>query len=253
MATHSLVKKFYPESALLGYTFVDGTVTFYNSINNLMTSNLDEVVLLDLGCGCGSFMDNIKANEDDYVIKLRNFKGRVKKVVGVDVDSSASTNPSLDEFHLLEINKPWPIADASIDVCISDWVIEHVQDVPFFFSELNRVMKKGGIACFRTLNKFCYIAFFSMLIQNKLHSKLLTKIQTFRKEEDVFPTVYNCNTKKKFTKTLNKNGFDAFVYYHISEPSYLTFSYLSFAFGYYFHKILPGFFKTTILAFGRKK
>ena len=253
MPTHSLIQRFYPESSLLGHTFVDGTVAFYNSINNLISPNLYRTVLLDLGCGRGCFVDDINSKENAYVQNLRNFKGRVKKVIGVDIDPNASTNPALDEFHLIEINKSWPVADASIDICISDWVIEHVQDIPFFFAELNRVIKKNGFVCFRTTNKFGYIALFSMMIRNKSHSKLLKKIQAFRKEEDVFPTVYKCNTRRKFVQTLNENGFESFVYYHVSEPSYLTFSYLSFAFGYYIHKILPAVFKTTILAFGRKK
>ena len=51
MAVHPLVKRFYPESVILGYTFVDGTNTFYNSIRRLIGQDADEKVLLDLGCG----------------------------------------------------------------------------------------------------------------------------------------------------------------------------------------------------------
>lgn len=83
MVIHSLIQRFYPESSLLGHTFVDGTVAFYNSINNLISSSPDKIVLLDLGCGRGSFMDDINAKENTYVPNLRNFKGRVKKVIGV--------------------------------------------------------------------------------------------------------------------------------------------------------------------------
>ena len=151
MEVNRLVKKFYPESTLLGYTFVDGTTAFYNAVNRLIGKNTAEKTLLDLGCGRGWYM--YENNADKFsVAQLRNFKGKVKKVIGVDVDPNASTNPALDEFRLLEIDHPWPLENDSIDICICDYVMEHVANISFFFSELNRVLKKGGVVCFRTPN-----------------------------------------------------------------------------------------------------
>lgn len=142
MKVHKLVKRFYPESQLLGYTFADGTIAFYNAVNRLIGKNASEKVLLDLGCGRGWYMYE-SADPNEYSIaQLRSFKGKVRKVIGVDVNPDAATNPALDEFRLLEIDKPWPVEDSAIDICICDYVIEHVVNVPFFFSELNRVLKK---------------------------------------------------------------------------------------------------------------
>lgn len=253
MKVHRLVKKFYPESQLLGYTFVDGTAAFYNAINRLTAKNASQKTLLDLGCGRGWYMYENPESNEYLVAELRNFKGKVKKVIGIDVNPDASSNPALDEFRLLEIDKPWPIEDNSIDTCICDYVMEHVVNIPFFFSELNRVLKKGGIACFRTPNKGGYMARISSLIPNSMHARVLKKVQPNRKEEDVFPVVYKCNTKKSFSRFFKEYGFDSFVFYYESEPNYLKFSYLSFAFGYYLHKILPTTLKGTIFAFGIKK
>ena len=75
MAVHPLVKRFYPESAILGYTFVDGTNVFYNSIRRLIGQNADEKVLLDLGCGRGAYIQQ-DGEVADYVIQVRNFKGK---------------------------------------------------------------------------------------------------------------------------------------------------------------------------------
>jgi len=252
MAVHPLVKRFYPESVILGYTFVDGTNTFYNSIRRLIGQDADEKVLLDLGCGRGAYIQQ-DGGVPDYVIQARNFKGKVKKVIGIDVDPNAASNPSIDEFHLLEIDKPWPVEDNSIDVCICDYVVEHVVNISYLFSELNRVMKKGGIVCFRTPNKFGYMAFISALVPNVFHSKVLKKVQSHRKEEDVFPVVYKCNTKKAFDGLLKQHNFDPHVFYYNSEPSYLKFSYITFFFGYYLQKFLPKGMKATIFAFARKK
>lgn len=252
MTVHPLVKRFYPEANLLGYTFVDGTLAFYSSVRRLIGINAKEKVLLDLGCGRGAFIQESK-DETDYMLQARNFKGIVKKVIGVDVDPNAGSNPSLDEFYLLGIDKSWPLPDNSIDICICDYVIEHVVNTSFFFAELNRVMKKGGFACFRTPNKFAYMPIISSMIPNSLHAKILKKVQPGRKEEDVFPVVYKCNTKKTFTRLLSKNGFEPNVFNYESEPNYLKFSYISFAFGYYLNKILPKRLKATLFVFARKK
>jgi SAM-dependent methyltransferase len=253
MAVNRYVKKFYPESRLLGYTFVDGTVVFYNAVNKLLGKNAMQKTLLDLGCGRGHYMYEEK-NAGEFSIKeLRNFKGRVNKVIGIDLDANAASNPALDEFRLIELNKPWPVEDASIDICVCDYVMEHVSDVSFFFSELNRVMKKGGVVCVRTLNKMGYMALMSSLVPNSLHTKILKKVQPDREEQDVFPVVYKCNTKKAFKRFFEAHGFDSFVYQYEAEPAYFKFSYPSFAFGYYLHKILPRFLKNKIFSFGIKK
>lgn len=253
MAVNKLIKKFYPEAQLLGYTFVDGTLMFYNTVNKLIGENALEKTLLDLGCGRGWYMYKEKDSEGYLVKQLRNFKGKVKKVIGIDVDEKAATNPALDEFRLMEIDKPWPLEDASIDICICDYVMEHVSNVSFFFSELTRVIKKGGVVCFRTPNKLGYVAAISALIPNSLHTKVLKKVQTNRDEKDVFPVVYNCNTKKKFVAFFKEYGFDPFVYHYEAEPNYLKFSYISFAFGYYLNKLLPKSLKNTLFSFGIKR
>jgi len=253
MAVNKLIKKFYPEAQLLGYTFVDGTMSFYNAVNKLLGSNAMDKTLLDLGCGRGWYMFEEKNADENIVKQLRNYKGRVKKVIGIDVDQNAATNPALDEFRLMEIDKKWPLEDSSIDICICDYVMEHVNNVHFFFSELNRVMKKEGVVCFRTPNKFGYVSIISSLIPNAWHAKVLKKAQPNREEKDIFPVVYNCNTKKKFFRFFKEYGFDAFVYHYEAEPNYLKFSYVTFLFGFYFNKALPRGLKNTLFAFGIKK
>lgn len=253
MQATTLERKFYPEAKLLGHTFVDGTLVFYQAINELVSRNLSEKVLLDLGCGTGSYMTELHEKDLFYKINLMTFKGRARKVIGVDVDPNASINPNIDEFRLHDVNKPLPIDDSSIDVCICDWVVEHVGNVSFFFSEINRVIKKGGYVFFRTPNRLNYVYVISSLIPNGLHTKLLKKVQSFRKEEDVFPTVYRCNTKHRISKALKQNGFEPYIFLHDSEPNYLKFSYISYALGYYLHKILPTSLKSTLIAIGIKK
>ncbi len=241
---------YYPESALSGVTHCDSTLAFYIVVNSLIKK--EDAVLLDLGCGRGAFED-IKTKGDEVRAPYRSFKGKVEKVIGIDVDQGAKDNPSIDEFHLLVIGQPWPLADNSVDICVSDYVLEHIDDPDFFFSELDRVMKPGGRICMRTVNKRGYVALAARLIPNKYHAKVTGAVQDDRLEEDVFPTHYKCNTTSKLKRLLRDNNFVPTVYTFESEPSYFSFSRILYFFGYLYQKMAPSFFKNVIFVFGVKK
>jgi hypothetical protein len=78
-------------------------------------------------------------------------------------------------------------------------------------------------------------------------------VQDNRKEEDVFPTYYRCNTLPKIRSMLNRYGFgNNFVYGYEAEPSYLSFSKIAYWIGVLHQKYAPNIFKATVIAFGRK-
>ncbi len=236
---------FYPESKFGGFTDIDGTITFYTRVNALLESSF---VILDVGCGRGSYIeDQISMRKN-----LRIFKGKVKKVIGIDVDHTAAKNPFITDFFLIK-NGKWAINDNSIDLVICDNVLEHVAKPDLFFTQLNRVVKPGGYICIRTPNACSYIALFSKLIPNKYHSKVTDVVQDGRKEEDVFPAYYRCNTVRKIKSWLNLYNYEHSVYGYEAEPSYLSFCKMAYWLGVLHQRFAPGFLKPVIFAFGRKK
>ena len=239
----SSIQKFYPEFDFGGYTDIDGTVIFYNRVKAIMKPT---DVVLDLGCGRGEYQDD----DVEFRRELRIFKNKAKSVIGLDVDPGAKENPYLDEFLFLEGDE-WPLDDSSVDLIVSDWVLEHVQNPDKYFSEARRVLRDGGRMCIRTTNKWTYFAVAARLIPNKLHSKVTSYVQDARKEEDVFPTVYECNTRRSVKRKMDEYQFDNVVYTFESEPRYLSFSKILYFFGVIHQKYAPGFLKPTILAFGR--
>lgn len=214
-------------------------------MNSLINSSS---IVLDAGCGRGVYA------EDPISVRreLRIFKGKCKKVIGTDVDKTAEENPFLDEFRLIE-SSHCPLEDESVDVCVCDSVLEHVEDPELFFSECQRVMKPGGYLCIRTSNVLSYIGLFSRLIPNRLHAVVVSKVQDKRQEEDVFPTLYRCNTKRRIRYMLNKYGFEHCVYGYEAEPSYLSFSRFFYLLGVIHQRFAPNVLKATIFAFGRKE
>ena len=237
---------YYPESKFGGFTDIDGTITFYMRINSLISPSS---VVLDVGCGRGAYVeDSISLRRE-----LRIFKGKCKKVLGIDVDERAKENPFIDKFYLIE-DGHWPIEDECVDVCVCDAVLEHVDDAEVFFSECRRTLKQGGYLCIRTSNILNYIGLFSMLTPHRFHTRVLSKVQgKMKEEEDVFPTLYRCNTKRKVSRMLNKYGFDRCVYGYEAEPSYLSFSRFFYLLGVIHQRFIPNVFKAAIFAFGKKK
>ncbi|NLJ29706.1 MAG: class I SAM-dependent methyltransferase [Deltaproteobacteria bacterium] len=224
---------FYPEAKFGGFTDIDGTVAFFNRVNSLLESSF---TVLDVGCGRGAY------GEDSVPLRknLRIIKGKVAKVVGIDVDKKAQDNPFLDEFHLIQ-GDAWPINDNSIDLIICDNVLEHIDDPDKFFAEIGRVLKNGGFLCIRTPNRWSYIALGATLIPNRYHSSVTSIVQDGRKEEDVFPTVYKCNSVAKLKRIMKKSGFECVVYGYEAEPSYLSFSKVAYLFGVLHQRFAPRF------------
>ncbi len=132
---------FCPESRFGGFSDVDGTIAFAERVRALLYA---EDSVLDVGCGRGAISDDPIARQHELVV----LRGKVAKVVGIDVDPSASANPFIDEFHLIGENQKWPLNNQSINLCVCDSVLEHVQDPARFLSEVQRVINPGATFAF---------------------------------------------------------------------------------------------------------
>jgi 2-polyprenyl-3-methyl-5-hydroxy-6-metoxy-1,4-benzoquinol methylase len=240
-----LKEKYYPESAFGGYSRVDGTVPFFQRVQALARP---EMVVLDVGCGRGAVVDRL---ERDPWEKCRILKGVCKKVIGIDVTDAGRENVLIDEFRRIEGDR-WPVESESIDLLVSDAVLEHLADPDLFFSECCRVVKPDGYACFRTPNRWGYPFIAATIIPNRLHAKVISFVQPGREAHDVFPTYYRANTVGALRRLLRNHQFEGCVIRHISEPTYLGFSRWSYALGVYLHRWLPGVLWPGLFVFARR-
>ena len=238
----SLKSRCYPESQFGGFSEVDGTVRFFTRVRALMEPSF---VMLDVGCGKAGFvMDPLRFRRD-----LRNFKGQCKRVIGIDVDPEASDNPLVDEFRLMEGDR-WPLEDATVDLCLAHFVIEHAASPDAFFSECNRVLKPGGFLCLRTTNAWSYVGVAARLIPERWHPAVLHWLNPRRTEHA--PTVFKCNTARKLRCAMRRHGFHTCVYPCAAEPDYLAFSKITYILGVLLHRMTPPMFRGNLCAFGRK-
>jgi SAM-dependent methyltransferase len=237
---------FYPEIEFGGLARCDGIIQFYSRIHTLIGPGS---VVMDFGCGRGTFMD------DPVVFRrqLRNFKGKVANVIGLDVDDGSASNPTVDEFRLLTAGQGWPAPDNSVDLIVSHSVLEHLPEPAHFFSEASRVLRPGGYLCITTTNLLSYVGMAGKLVPNRFHARVLARSQSARKEEDIFPTLYRCNTMRAVRRQLTKHGFRAAVYGYDGGPGYLNFSKLTYALGYLHEMMAPQAIKPILMAYGKKE
>ena len=181
------LNRVYPEMGAGGFTRADGTIQFYGRIAALLEPDM---TVVDLGAGRGCQFEDDNA----YRRQLTTIRGKVGKVVGIDVDPAVLSNEHVDE-RIVYDGVTLPLGDASADLIFSDWVLEHIEDPVAFASEIGRVLKPGGWFCARTPSSLSLIALASRLVPNRLHAQALETVQDGeRKSEDVFPAHYRLNT-----------------------------------------------------------
>ncbi len=238
--------RFHPESEFGGFTDLDGAIRFYARVRELLPP---DGVALDIGCGRGTQDDDpVRVRRD-----LRILRGHCKQVIGIDVDGAGVENRFIDEFRPIGSDGAWPVAQASIDLGLADFVVEHLSDPDAFFAEAARVIKPGGCICIRTINVNSYLGVASRLIPSRLHTRALGRVHPQRQVEDVFPTAYRCNTRKRLARALSAHGFDATVYTSEDEPNYLAFSPVAYRLGLLHRRFVPKALLVGLVAWGRRR
>lgn len=194
-----------------GFSPQDGTLDFYGRINALLRPDM---IVLDLGAGRAAWF------EDDPIAfrrDVRNLKGKVARVIAADVDPAVLENRAVDESVLIA-DGLIPVADASIDLIVCDYVFEHVEEPVAFAAEIGRILKPGGWLCARTPHRNNLVSVAARRVSNKRHAAVLRKVQPDRKEIDVFPTVYRLNTRAAIRRAFPGWRDTSFVFR--SDPAY---------------------------------
>lgn len=243
--TEDQLLRTYPEARFGGFSRFDGTIQFYSRVHALAKQ---DYVLLNVGCGRGAAIGRL----DDYRRRLHDLRTASRHVIGVDIDDSAASNPFINEFRKLSVEQEWPIEDESVGLIVADYVLEHVEDPKWFFSQCSRVLKPGGHVCIRTPNWFGYVALASQCVPNRLHASVAEKVQVIREARDVFPTFYRCNSRRRLLGMMSDEGLDAVVFSVEAEPFYFQFSPVLYRVFSMVHRILPSPLQSTLLGFARK-
>ena len=140
------------------------------------------------------------------------------RVYGIDpvVDPAAVIQGvSVDQGTSYDIPHP----DGSIDLIVSQCVLEHLDRPIAAFAEFHRVLKVHGQVLFLTANKWDYVSLFAMLVPNRLHKRLVRATEG-REESDTFNVYYKANTAKAIADLAAKSGFDIDLLRYLNQFPY---------------------------------
>ena len=118
-----MVAKYDPHSNLVGgFSVNDGTMDFYLRVNSLLN---EKATVLDFGAGRAAWF------EDDKCLtrrSIRLLRGKVEKVIAVDVDAAVCQNRASDDQILIDQNADMTCLKTPVDLIVSDYVLEHIDD-----------------------------------------------------------------------------------------------------------------------------
>jgi SAM-dependent methyltransferase len=211
-----LLNRYYPYSAT-GGRFRDGTKPFYDWILSSIDAPAAEV--LDIGAGPG-------------VEPHRLLRGKVRRLVGVDIDPVVLTNACVDEAHVMD-GIHLPFDEGRFDAVYSDWTVEHLENPPALLSEIRRVLKPSGSFWFRTNNLRHYVTLVSAHTPHWFHELVANRVRGLPQNcHEQYRVYYRMNTPGAVRRHAQAAGFDECEVRLIeSFPSYLVFNPLAFRVG----------------------
>jgi SAM-dependent methyltransferase len=173
-------------------------------------------VVAEVGCGRGALVDTGRPGG-----AWQDLRGAGRTVIGIDIASVGEQNPVIDEFRLIGADGRWPLSDGSVDLAVSDFVLEHVSDPGAFVGELARVLRPGGVFIARTVSRRSPLAAAARVVPNDHHATALARLQPGREERDVFRTAYKMNTRKDLARLFDAD-FDLAVARRTGLEQYCT-------------------------------
>ena len=144
-------------------------------------------------------------------------------MVGTDVRQDVKGNTEMDFCVRSELNR-LPFSDASFDVVNCRLVIEHVHAPDVVLKEFYRVLKPGGRLAIFTPNLLHYFGAAARLTPHWFHVWFNRRVRGFD-QEDIFPTHYRANTRRRLNKLLLESGYSrAEVILVEADPGALAFN-----------------------------
>lgn len=182
--------------------------------------------VLDIGCGRGGVMEL--------------FWQEVRLSIGLDPDlislrERRATFPAVNGW-----GEALPLPEATFEVVIAMWVLEHLRRPESTLAEVRRVLKPGGHLLFITPN-----AQHPLLLANRF-SWAFPAVQRWlvpkfygRAEADTFRVHYRANTLARLRALAAAQGFQVSSLVAIKDPTYLAFNDLFFQLSVGLEALLP--------------
>lgn len=193
----------------------DSVSIYKDMVSREITSNS---VVLEAGCGFSSLY------EAEYK--------RAKRVIGVDISEEyLNANKFIQEKIVSDLSNFPQVKDNSIDLIVSSWVLEHLENPEKVFGEFSRVLKKGGKIVFITPNSYNYVVFLNKLIPSWFRNMVARRLSGNTLTVDPMKTFYRINTISRIKKLSKKFGLTSEKIILNGDPTYVAINKLFFWIG----------------------
>ncbi len=187
-------------------SFKNAGIRYQEMVQAVVTS---ETILLDVGCGRMSLAEMaIQSTQQSLGIDL--------------VHEDALYNDVLDMAAVANAEY-LPFADATFDVLVSQWVVEHFPQPRNTFQEMARVLRPGGHLVFLTTNANNYVPLISRLVPDRLQ-KVVLHCLLRRPTHESFPTFFRANTRRSIKRLSAETGFVVEEIAYAANPFYMAFN-----------------------------
>jgi len=147
--------------------------------------------VLDAGCGSGKFA-------------ARRLRAINYFLTGIDVCETLRQNRQVDSRVGGSVSS-LPFADSSFDVIYGRWLVEHLENPVVAMREFYRVLRPGGRVAIFTTNLLHYYGGAAKVTPHWFHM-WFNRRRGFT-EDDIFPTYYRANTRRRLGELLREAGF----------------------------------------------
>lgn len=162
---------------------------------------------LEVGCG----HEILASWRFDEERKLLDSAGAI---VGVDYDfKSLVKHRSIRDRCRADLSQ-LPFPNETFDLVTANMVVEHLTNPERQFSEIQRVLRPGGVFIFHTPNAIAYTMLAARLLPNGVKPKLVRLLEG-RPECDTFPAYYRANRPKQIAAVAARAGLRVDELHHV--------------------------------------
>jgi SAM-dependent methyltransferase len=147
-------------------------------------------LFVDGGCGNEEFVER--------------YSGLFRNCIGIDRDIPPRKNGKENTHFIKGDLGSLPLKSESIDVFLTNFVLEHIKDPKAFFQEVGRVVKPHGLLIIWTPNSNSASGFLLRVLPDHLKKKLKNN----HYKTCFYPTYYQLNSPSALDTILNNTGFE---------------------------------------------